>query len=120
MTVIMHINLYADKLLCNMKVGRLGKMKISKEEVLHVANLAHLTLNDDEIDKFAGQIGTILDYFDLLKKVDATGVKPTSHAIFLTNAFREDELSEHLYREKAMANAPEREAGSFLVPKVIG
>ena len=66
-------------------------MKITKEEVLHVANLARLDVDKVLIDKFAGQIGTVLEYVDKLKALDTEGVIPTSHAIFLTNAFREDD-----------------------------
>jgi aspartyl-tRNA(Asn)/glutamyl-tRNA(Gln) amidotransferase subunit C len=95
-------------------------MKITKEEILHVAHLARLELDDAAIDKFADQIGTVLEYVDQLKTVDTEGVKPTSHAISLTNAFREDELREHLQTEKVLANAPQRVDGSFVVPKVIG
>ena len=95
-------------------------MKITKEEILHVADLARLELDDAAIDKFADQIGTVLEYVDQLKSVDTEGVKPTSYAISLTNAFREDEPREHLETEKVLANAPESEEGSFIVPKVVG
>jgi aspartyl-tRNA(Asn)/glutamyl-tRNA(Gln) amidotransferase subunit C len=95
-------------------------MKITKDQVLYVADLARLDLDDASIDKFAGQIGTILDYVDKLKEVDTEGIRPTSHAISLTNAFREDEPNEHLERDQALANAPEIEDGSFIVPKVVG
>ena len=94
-------------------------MKITKEEVLYVANLARLEMDEEYIDKFARQIGTILEYVDTLNRVDTEGVPPTSHAIFLTNAFREDEIKEHLDREAALANAPEKEDENFVVPKVI-
>ena len=94
-------------------------MKITKDEVLYVADLARLDLDDEMIEKFAGQIGTILDYVDKLNEVDTEGVKPTSHAISLTNAFREDEQIDHLEREEALANAPQKEDGSFVVPRII-
>ena len=94
-------------------------MKITKDEVLHVANLARLELNEAGIEKLATQIGTILDYVDTLNQVDTTGVSPTSHAIFLSNAFREDELHQHLANEAVLDNAPEKDEGAFLVPKVI-
>jgi aspartyl-tRNA(Asn)/glutamyl-tRNA(Gln) amidotransferase subunit C len=51
--------------------------------------------------------------------VDTAGVRPTSHAISLTNAFREDEQEQHLERDKALANAPQKEEGNFVVPKII-
>ena len=95
-------------------------MKITKDEVLYVADLARLDLDEASIDKFAGQIGNILDYVDKLNEIDTKGIRPTSHAISLTNAFREDEPKEHLDREKALANAPEKEDGNFIVPKVVG
>lgn len=94
-------------------------MKISKNEVLHVARLARLDIAEGDIDRFAGQIGTILDYVDTLKQVDTTGVVATSHATALTNAFREDEETPHLSQESSLANAPEKDDGAFVVPKVI-
>ena len=95
-------------------------MKITKEEILHVAHLARLELDDAAIAKYAVQIGEVLAYVDMLKRVDTEGVRPTSHAISLTNAFREDEPREHLAVDKALANAPERDEDSFIVPKVVG
>jgi aspartyl-tRNA(Asn)/glutamyl-tRNA(Gln) amidotransferase subunit C len=94
-------------------------MKISKEEVLHVAHLARLDIDEADIERFADQIGTILDYVDTLKQVDTTGVVATSHAITLTNAFREDEEAPHLSQETSLANAPEKDDGAFVVPRVI-
>ena len=94
-------------------------MKISKDEVLHVANLARLKLDESGIEKLAAQIGTILDYVDTLNQVDTTGVTPTSHAIFISNAFREDTLHQHLSNEVALLNAPEKGDGAFVVPKII-
>ena len=95
-------------------------MKITKEEVLHVANLARLDIDMSLIDKFVKQVGTILEYVDILNQVDTEGVSPTSHAISLTNAFREDEEREYFDRDSALANAPKKEDGTFVVPKVIG
>ena len=95
-------------------------MKISKDEVLYVAHLARLDLDEESIEKFAGQIDEILDYIEKLNQVDTRDVKPTSHAIFLTNAFREDKEKQPIDRELALANAPEREDGNFVVPKVVG
>jgi len=94
-------------------------MKITKEEVLHVAQLARLEIDEASVEKFAVQIGSILDYVDQLRQVDTSGIKPTSHALALTNAFRDDAEMKHLERESSLANAPEQEDGSFVVPKVI-
>ena len=65
-------------------------MKISEDEVIHVANLARLNMDKASIERFAGQIGTILEYVDKLNRLDTKGVTPTAQAIYLTNAFRED------------------------------
>lgn len=94
-------------------------MKITKAEVLHVAQLARLDVDEADVERFAGQIGTILEYVDTLKKVDTGGVTGTSHAIELTNAFREDEEKAQLAPEDALANAPEKDNGAFAVPKII-
>jgi aspartyl-tRNA(Asn)/glutamyl-tRNA(Gln) amidotransferase subunit C len=95
-------------------------MKISKKDVVHVANLARLELDDAAVEKFSLQIGAILDYVDTLNRLDTTGVRSTSHAIFLTNAFRDDRIKQHLGQELALANAPEKDDSTFWVPRVIG
>ena len=95
-------------------------MKITKKEVLYFAHHARLDLDEESIEKFAGQIDEILGYIEKLNQVETKGIKPTSHAISLTNAFRDDEEKEHIDRELALANAPEKEDGSFVVPKVVG
>lgn len=94
-------------------------MKINKEDVEHVANLARLELTESDITTFVAQVGDILEHVDSLKKVDTQGVVGTSHAISLTNAFREDEVSEPANRDVSLANAPESEDGCFVVPKII-
>ncbi|MFZ0613257.1 MAG: Asp-tRNA(Asn)/Glu-tRNA(Gln) amidotransferase subunit GatC [Desulfobacterales bacterium] len=95
-------------------------MKITREEIIYVARLARLELDATAIEKFVDQIGTVLDYVDQLKRVDTEGVRATSHAVSLTNAFREDAPHGHLDPTAALANAPEKEDGSFIVPKVLG
>jgi aspartyl-tRNA(Asn)/glutamyl-tRNA(Gln) amidotransferase subunit C len=95
-------------------------MKITKKEVLYVANLARLNVDEGEVEKLASQIGDILSYMDTLEKADTQGVEPTTHAIDLTNALREDVVHTHPGVEETLANAPEREDGMFVVPKVVG
>ncbi len=94
-------------------------MKMTKEEVLYVARLARLDLDAESIDMFAAQIDEILGYIEKLNQVDTEGIKATSHAISLNNAFRDDEQRPHLDREQVLANAPEKEEGCFVVPKII-
>ena len=95
-------------------------MKLSREEVIHVADLARLDVDKELIDKFAVQLGTILEYVDTLENIDTKGVRPTSHAISMTNAFREDEEKQLSNRDSALANAPDKADGNFIVPKVVG
>ena len=94
-------------------------MKLTAEDVKHVAALARLEIDPASVDALAEQLAGILDYVDKLAEVDTEDVAPTSHAIELTNAFREDVVRDHLSNEDALANAPSREDGSFVVPKVI-
>lgn len=95
-------------------------MGISRDEVLKVAELARLELDEALTDKLAEQIGNILNYVDTLGKVDTDGVPPTNHALSLANAFREDEVIASPGTEMALANAPVHENGCFVVPKIVG
>ena len=95
-------------------------MKITSKEVIHVANLARINIDKNALEQFAEQIGKILEYVDILNSVDTTDIPPTSHAVHLTNAFRSDEEVKHTQRDIALGNAPEKEDGFFVVPKIIG
>ena len=94
-------------------------MKITAQQVQKVAELARLEIDDAHLEPLADQLAAILAYMDKLNEVDTSNVAPTAHAIELTNAFREDIVHEHLDRDKGLANAPQGEEGSFVVPKVI-
>lgn len=94
-------------------------MKISQEDVEHVARLARLTLEARELDMITGQMDAILGYVDKLNELDTTNVEPTAHAVPMTNAFRSDELNASIGLERVMQNAPESSDGCFTVPKVI-
>lgn len=95
-------------------------MKITSEEIRHVADLARLDLDEAAVDTFVAQIGKILNYVATLESVDTRDVAPMTHAIFLNNAFRPDEPGRHLNTADALANAPEKEGANFVVPKVVG
>jgi aspartyl-tRNA(Asn)/glutamyl-tRNA(Gln) amidotransferase subunit C len=97
----------------------LGNIKISKEQVAHVAHLARLEFGAEEMEKFTSQLNDILLYMDKLGEVDTAGVEPVTHAIARKNAFREDVVGVSLPPEISLANAPEARGGCFLVPKVI-
>ena len=94
-------------------------MKLTLEQVRHVATLARLEIEPREVERLAAQLASILDYVDTLSAVETGDVEATSHASALTNAFREDEVHDHLTSEAALENAPARQEGSFVVPRVI-
>jgi len=94
-------------------------MKITREEVEHVARLARLELTPEETETFTGQMDAILSYVDTLNELDTTDIIPTSHAVPMENAFRDDEARPSIGVEHALANAPDRVEGFFRVPKVI-
>jgi aspartyl-tRNA(Asn)/glutamyl-tRNA(Gln) amidotransferase subunit C len=92
---------------------------IDEKEVMQVAELARLKLSPEEIRRFASQLSQILDYIRQLNEVDTSSVEPMSHPLDLTNVFREDAVKPSLTAEEALANAPEKRGGFFLVPQVL-
>lgn len=94
-------------------------MKITRAEVEHVARLARLALQDEELNALTGQMDAILGYVEKLKELDTDGIVPTSHAVPMENAFREDVVRDSIGVDKALANAPEADGGCFRVPRVI-
>ncbi|WP_298273036.1 Asp-tRNA(Asn)/Glu-tRNA(Gln) amidotransferase subunit GatC [Geobacter sp.] len=94
-------------------------MKITKAEVDAVALLARLELTPEETETFTGQMDAILAYVEKLNELDTSGIVPTSHAVPVENAFRDDEVRPSIGVENALANAPDRVEGFFRVPKVI-
>jgi aspartyl-tRNA(Asn)/glutamyl-tRNA(Gln) amidotransferase subunit C len=95
-------------------------MTIAKDQIVHVAKLARLHLDDAAVELYTTQLGDVLAYMDTLNRLDTKGVAPTSHAIMMNNAFREDEIKSSMPVKLALANAPEAEEEGFVVPKVIG
>ena len=92
---------------------------ITREEVLHIARLARLELSDTELERIREQLNGILQYIDKLKRLDVTGVEPTSHAVPLVNVMREDEVAPPFAQDAMLANAPDRVAALFRVPRII-
>ncbi len=91
-------------------------MAITRDQVLHVAKLAHLDLTDEEVDRFREQLSAILDAVSKVSELDLGDVPPTSHPLELVNGFGEDEPHESLSLDQAFANAPAREGDLFKVP----
>jgi len=94
-------------------------MSISKKDVIHVAKLAKLEFNQEEIDGFVEKLDSVLQYVDKLKEVDTEGIKPTYHVNDTRNAMREDKVEKSLAREKVLLNGPDKENGYFKIPKVL-
>lgn len=94
-------------------------MAITREEVLHVARLARLSLTEAEADRLREQLGDILSYIRQLDALDTKDVVPTSHAVEMGTPFRDDAVRPFGDREAILANAPDREGDFFRVPRII-
>ena len=94
-------------------------MKLTRTEVQRVAVLARLRLTDDEEAEFTEQLDHILGYMDKLNQIDSANVEPFSHASVATNAFREDKVTNQPNADALLANAPDRDATFFKVPKIL-
>ena len=94
-------------------------MKITKQEVEHVARLARLELTEQEKENLIDQLSNILTYVEQLNTLDTKGVEPTSHVLNINNVMRDDIPDESLPQERALSNAPDKAAGHYRVPKII-
>ncbi|THB76628.1 MAG: Asp-tRNA(Asn)/Glu-tRNA(Gln) amidotransferase subunit GatC [Desulfobulbaceae bacterium] len=94
-------------------------MKITKQEVEHVAHLARLSLSADELEMMTGQLDIILSYVEKLEALDTSGIEPTTHAFSVSNAFRDDHVQKSLDRDEALKMGPKTNDESFIVPRVI-
>ena len=89
---------------------------IDREQVLHVAKLARLQLDEDEVERMAGELSKILEHVETMNELDLEGVQPTSHVVDLTNVLREDVPRPSLDRETAHAQASDATETGFRVP----
>ena len=94
-------------------------MKITEEEVKHVAHLARLNLSRHELKKMTGQLDDLLSYVTKLEELDTENIKPTTHAFSISNAFRDDIVTNSLSREEALANSPKQNGEFFIVPRIL-
>ncbi len=94
-------------------------MALSRDEVLKVGTLSRIRLTDEEVERFAGQLSSILDYVDKLKELDTRGVEPLAHALPIHNVLRDDEPRPGLDPQKAVGGAPDSTDTLFRVPRVI-
>jgi aspartyl-tRNA(Asn)/glutamyl-tRNA(Gln) amidotransferase subunit C len=94
---------------------------LDREQVLHVARLARLSLTDEELDRHAGELSNVVDWIDKIGELgDMADVEPTSHVVALTNQLRADVPHESLPPERALESAPDSSDGGFRVPSPSG
>lgn len=93
---------------------------IDREQVLHVARLARLSLTEDEVERMASELSSVLDHIEKLEEIELDGVEPTTHVVPVENVLRADAPDASLPREVALANAPLEAAGGFAVPSPGG
>ena len=89
---------------------------IDRAQVLHVARLARLRLSEEEVDRMAGEMSTILEHVETMNELDLEGIEPTTHVVELQNVLREDAPRDSLPRERALEQAPDVADGGFRVP----
>ena len=94
-------------------------MEITQQDVEKVAQLARLAVTAADKETFAKQLTQILAHVEKLNRYDTRGIEPTATVMGQVNVFREDLVRPSLSSEKALANAPEREADGFVVPKIL-
>lgn len=95
-------------------------MAIDKEELIHVAKLANLNLEDKEVEKYTKDMQEILDFINLVNDIDTSNIKEaigTNSEQY--NVFRKDEVVKYENRDKLLNNAPSKDEGMFQIPKVI-
>ena len=96
------------------------RVEISRDQVAHLADLARIDLSDEELDHLAPQLSVILESVASITGVAGDDVPPTSHAIPLTNVFRDDVVVPGLSADEALSGAPEQEQQRFSVPRILG
>jgi aspartyl-tRNA(Asn)/glutamyl-tRNA(Gln) amidotransferase subunit C len=92
---------------------------ITRDEILHVAELARLALTDEEVERLGGQLNQIVDAVSKVSELDLSDVEPTAHPLELVNVWGEDEPRPSLPLDDALANAPDRETEFFRVPPPV-
>jgi aspartyl-tRNA(Asn)/glutamyl-tRNA(Gln) amidotransferase subunit C len=93
-------------------------VSITRDDVLHVAELARLRIPEEEVERVREQLGAILEAVGKVAELDLADVEPTSHPLDLVNQWAEDQPRPSLPPEEALANAPDPADGSFRVPAV--
>jgi len=92
---------------------------INREQVAHLAQLAHIEMSDDELDRMANELAVIVDSVKSVSEAAGADVPATSHLIPLTNVMREDVVGHVLTAEEALSGAPDSADGRFKVPAIL-
>lgn len=93
--------------------------EITRDDVAHLARLAHIDMTDDELARMAGELAVIVDSIKTVSEVAGDDVPATSHPIPLSNVFREDVVGDTLSNAEALLNAPDNADGRFKVPAIL-
>ena len=94
-------------------------MKLSREDVLHIALLARLGLTESEVDRLREQLSDILENFEILQQVDTSNVPPTAQSVPLQTVMRDDKVAASLSQSEILANAPQKDGGFFRIRAVL-
>lgn len=94
-------------------------MKVSKEEIMHIANLASLTLQENEVEEYLKNLQEIIDFADIVNKANVDNLDITIGANEAKNVFRKDEIINFKNTESLLQNAPSKEKNMFKIPKII-
>jgi aspartyl-tRNA(Asn)/glutamyl-tRNA(Gln) amidotransferase subunit C len=94
--------------------------QISRDEVAHVAKLARLRLDDDDLERFTGQLAAVLQHAEDVEALELDDVEPTAHPFPVRNVLRPDEPRACAIRDEVLAEAPAAEQHMFRVPQILG
>lgn len=94
-------------------------MKITKKDMQSTAHLARIALGEGEAQKFADEIDNIMQFADIMLKIDTEGVQPTYHGVRLQNVLREDVVTNSPNVRQMLQNAPSKQGNYFEVPRVV-
>ncbi len=94
-------------------------MSIDKDIVTKVSNLARIKINNDQLSTISNELESVIEWIDTLNEVNTDGVEPIANVSGQKLPLREDKVTDGGYSEKILNNAPEKESGFFVVPKVV-
>lgn len=94
-------------------------MELSREDVLHIASLCRVGMDDDDVESMRQQLSHILDQFEVLKQADTTGVSPSAHSTELSSVLRDDAPRPSLSQEDVLRNAPQQQEGHLRVKAIL-